>query len=39
MTFTPSSEIKVSVLPEQREWVGYAGDDRAGRTAGGHRRL
>ena len=22
MTFTPSSEIKVSVLPEQREWVG-----------------
>lgn len=22
MIFTPSSEIKVSVLPEQREWVG-----------------
>ena len=22
MTFTPSCEIKVSVLPEQREWVG-----------------
>ena len=22
MVFTPSNEIKVSVLPEQREWVG-----------------